>query len=156
MDNQRFAMHRNILLSVKCCYTVNQLPPYLTADTNKYLQFQHKVEPVLSQWINWIHNECDDDVNAVWLMPGYAWLWRRKNIICDPKLLFIKESLCRIEKALLLAIPVAALWNAASKLLIESNLMPWYTHDKVLFHSLLGKSWIYFQKPFTVWFSHCL
>lgn len=32
---------------------------------NKYLQLQYKVKSVLSQWINWIHNERDDDVNAV-------------------------------------------------------------------------------------------
>ncbi len=53
--------------------------------TNKYLQLQHKVKSALPQRINWIHNESDDDVNAVWLMPGYACLQRMKYTIYDPK-----------------------------------------------------------------------
>lgn len=40
-----------------------------------YLQFQHKVHTMLSQWVDVIQNEGNDDVYAITLMTGNSILY---------------------------------------------------------------------------------
>ena len=45
-----------------------------------YLQLQHQVQPVLAQGIDGIDDKCDDDVNAIGFVLGYAGLKKMETV----------------------------------------------------------------------------
>lgn len=59
---------------------------YSSALSSTHLQLQHQVHPLLSEWVDVVQNQGNDDVNAVGLMGGDAILQDvNKNASNDTK-----------------------------------------------------------------------